>query len=86
MKSKKGLEGPFWILVIIIILLVFLFIYSGVFTSILGEQGDSIKDKLGDSEKDTDEDGFNDLIDQCPNEGVSSKNEPRDFSGCLVNG
>ena len=66
--SKKGLEGPTWILVVIIILLMFLFVYSAVSLDLFGKEIKIVKKPLEDIEKgaDKDKDGVIDLLDRCP--------------------
>jgi flagellar basal body-associated protein FliL len=65
-KSKKGVEGPIWILIIAIILLIFLVVYSGITTKLLGKETKVVSGKIEDAEKDSDNDGVPDIVDRCP--------------------
>lgn len=68
-NSKKGAEGMLWVLVVAIALLVFLFIYSGVFTKLLGKQARSLECQIDLTGKgDTDGDGIPDITDRCPHD------------------
>ena len=64
-KNKKGLEGPLWILIIAIALLVFLVIYLGVFTKLFGKETKTIGEQIKGTQ-DYDADGSPNFNDRCP--------------------
>ncbi len=67
MNSKKGLEGPLWILIIAIALIVFLLIYLGVFGKLFGQGARDIGDRITIvGQGDADDDGILDAVDKCP--------------------
>ena len=77
MKQKKAMEGITWTLIVFVLLLLFLFIYSGMWTKLFGKGVKSIDNSIGATTSDHDNDGIADFADKCP--CVSGDNE---YSGC----
>ena len=63
LKSKRGLEGPLWILIVAIALIIFLLIYSDIFTKLLGKEKKEVEQQI---EVDKDKDNVPNIIDKCP--------------------
>ncbi len=64
MKSRKSAAGMMWLIITIVLLLIFLFVYSGLWTKLFGRGISDIQTKL-DSAKDSDKDGVPDVYDKC---------------------
>ena len=78
MKSKKGVEGVVWLIGIIVLMLLFLLIYSGIWTKLFGkgastlyEQADKDKGPAGDFDKD----GVINIADKCPCQPGDASND-----------
>ena len=63
-KGKKGLEGPFWVLIVAIALLLFLVIFTNVFKGLLGKEVKIVETQIGKT-GDSDSDGVADFVDDC---------------------
>ena len=64
-KSKKAAEGVTWTVVVLVVLLLFLVLYSNAWTGIFRKSATNLKDQL-DSAGDIDNDGVINLVDKCP--------------------
>jgi len=83
-KNKKGLEGPLWILIIAIALIIFLIVYLGVFNKLFGKEAKTIGEQIKNTQ-DHDADGTPNFNDKCPckwgslaNDGCDSPNPSED--------
>ncbi|HLC50418.1 MAG TPA: hypothetical protein VJI97_03235 [Candidatus Nanoarchaeia archaeon] len=77
MKSKKGAEGIIWIVIVFVLLLLFMFIYTGLWTKLFGKGTKGIGDQIDATSNDHDSDGVADFADRCP--CIPGSNE---YSGC----
>lgn len=64
-KNKRGMEGPLWILVIAIAVLVFLVVYLGVFSELFGKEVQTVGEQIKGIQ-DYDADGSPNFNDRCP--------------------
>ena len=64
-KSKKGAEGTIWIVMVIALLLLFLFVYFGVWAKLFGKSASGIDNQIS-SAGDFDNDGVINIVDKCP--------------------
>jgi hypothetical protein len=79
MKSKKGAEGIIWIVIVFVLLLLFMFIYTGIWTKLFGKGTKGIGDQIDATSNDYDNDGIADFADRCPCGGSDGQPE---YNGC----
>ncbi len=95
MKSKKAAEGIMWMIITIVLLLIFLFVYSGAWTKLFGAGISEIKGQTSEYGPggDYDGDGVINLADKCPcqageieNNGCNSGYKPKENEDktCLI--
>ena len=78
MNNKKAAEGMIWVLIAIVLALVFLLVYSGVWTKLFGGGASAIGNQI-DSAGDADGDNAINLADKCPCKPGDSEN-----NGCPI--
>lgn len=64
-KSKKSAEGMMRTVIVMVLLLLFLLIYSGAWNKLFGKSTSSLKDQFS-SAGDADNDGVINAADKCP--------------------
>lgn len=74
MKSKKAAEGIMWTVVVIALLLLFLLIYSGVWSKLFGKSASSLSEQIGSAD-DYDKDGVINIVDKCPCQAGDPNND-----------
>ena len=65
MKHKKSAGPAVWLISSIVLILLFLYLYSNVWVKLFGKETSSLKEQLG-SAGDADSDGVINIADKCP--------------------
>lgn len=65
MKYKKSAGPAVWLVGSIVLILLFLYLYSNVWVRLFGKETSSLKEQLG-SAGDSDNDGVINIADKCP--------------------
>ena len=69
-----------WILIVVALLLIFLFVYGGLWTKMFGKSASRLDNVIGSTSNDYDKDGVADFADKCP--CARSPSGSNEFDGC----